>query len=204
MKRIILLVTSVVLASGVFAQENWNGNRRAAITLNPVPLIVSSLTDSFDMDLGFEYAPLSVFSLKSGVRFSNMGIWDAPVDDDARSKDRPWMVRSDLAARWYPQARFVQDWFFSGSFQYQIASADYYGLNRKNATLQALSFFTGVGRKVVFFSTQRAAFAVEFSGEVGFRITSDIPDTVGQESWVASWFQGIRGPRLGVSIGAAF
>jgi len=211
MKKIISLAVAITaLSVSAFGQEGlntWNGNRRMAATINPGPLVLMSVLNGFGIDVGFEYATSQSVSVKANSRFATVRFSDTLADSETTDELKAWLLRVGLEGRWYPQGAFVQGWFFSGNLQFQNATGSLSGLSlgemvSESATRYALSFFPGIGYKLVFKSNQRTSFALELTGDIGFMILHN--NTPGPEGWPEAWLLGTAGPRAALLLGAAF
>jgi len=217
MKKILLLMSIIVLAAPAFAQEEreeregWDGNRQMAVAIRISPLLVGSLLGGFGVDAGFEFAPLPNTSVRANVRyigFSPLAFDFVSYEDSVSGRARVSMLRFNLDWRWYPGRNYVKGWFLSSGLQFQrlAASASLIVGDEELAEgvgFNTLSTFAGLGHKIVFRSSQRAAFIMEPKLDIGWRIASNIPDAVFSIPFTG-WIMGTNGLRFSLLFGAAF
>jgi len=221
MKKTFLLMVVVALAVPAFALEEdggWDGNRRMAATVNFNPLLMGAVLGGFGLEAGFEYAPVPFASARVNVRFVGFDPLRLVDGDTGGVRTMVSLLRLNMDGRWYPGGDYVRGWFFSGGLQYQrIAASASFTID--GATVGAgvgfgtVSFFTGVGHKLVFRSQQRTAFAIEAAMDLGWRITCDLRRFLRRElggeldamsGQLVGWLLGTNGPRFHLLFGAAF
>jgi len=205
----------VLLAAPAFAQEErerWDGNRQMAVAMRVSPLLIGSLLGGFGIDAGFEFAPLQAASVRANVRYVGFSpfIFDfVYYEEDAGSaRARLSMLRFNLEGRWYPGRNYVQGWFLSGALQFQrlMASGSIFVDDTELSEgigMNTWSAFAGLGYKIVFRSSQRAAFIMEPAIDVGWRLASEIPHEVLSIPFTG-WMMGTNGLRFSLLLGAAF
>ena len=216
MKKMLLLVLVIMFAVPALAQEEregWEGNRRMAVGMRLSPLITGSLLGGFGVDAGFEFAPLQSFSVRANARYVGFRPFifdfvDYADEDSGSATARLSMLRFNLEGRWYPGGNHVEGWFLSGALQFQrLAASGSIFVDETELSdgigLNTLSAFAGLGYKIVFRSSQRAAFFIEPLIDVGWRITSEIPRDVLSVPFVG-WMMGTNGLRFSLILGAAF
>jgi len=212
-----LLISVIMLAAPVFAQEEregWDDNRRMALGMRISPLLMGSLLGGFGIDTGFEFAPVSIASVRANVRFlgfspANFGFVSYDEENGTGSVNaRLSLLRLNLEGRWYPGGNYVQGWFLGGALQFQriAASASLFVDDAElsgGIGMNTWSAFVGIGHKIVFRSSQRAAFMIEPILDLGWRLASDIPGDVLAIPFTG-WMMGTNGLRFSVLFGAAF
>ena len=211
MKKLFLLIVAItIFAVPVFAEENWNGNRQMAVTVSVRAVLIDNV--GFDVNLGFEYAPIPNASVTAGFGYTfttgqsyrnNAG--GIKILEQSISHIR-------LGGRWYPQESYISGYFLGGSLQFinnSIAGSDWDEERGKISTGGwreiFFSFFADTGYKVIVDSDKRATFAIEptLSFGVPFAVLgSDLYDY-----WENIWFgweDGASGLFLRLPIGIAF
>ena len=215
MKKILLLAAAFALAAPAFAQEgahereHWHDSRQMAITLNLTPLLIGALVDGFGMEAGFEFAPARFAAAKINVQYIGFGLRRLGVmyDDDSYGNGVVSMLRVNLDGRWYPQGNFVRGWFVNGGLQFHRIAApaslfDEDGTWGGNRGLNTFSVLAGVGYKLVFRSSQRAAFVLEPGLDFIWQVASQMPRVPGD--FLLGAILGTRGVRFNMLLGAAF
>jgi hypothetical protein len=113
MKKIIFLLMVVFLTVPAFAEEEWDGNRQMAITMNPVPLIGGLILGGFGINVGFEFAPIPTASVKANIYYVGFDPVKF-VDGNTQGKSNASLFRANLEGRWYPSGNYVSGWFLNG------------------------------------------------------------------------------------------
>ena len=215
MKKIFLLMAIIVsLVAPAFAEgerERWDGNRQMAVGVRISPFLVGSLLGGFGLDAGFEFAPLRAASVRANVRYIGFTpfIFEfVDYEDSGSASARLSMLRFNLEGRWYPGRNYLQGWFLSGALQFQrLAASGSIFVNDEELAggigMNTLSAFAGLGYKIVFRSSQRAAFMMEPILDLGWRIASDIPREILSIPFTG-WMMGTNGLRFSLLFGAAF
>jgi hypothetical protein len=214
MKKVILFLGIVLLASSVFAQEKWEYNRRNAVTLNPGAFIIGTTVEGFGIGIAYERAFAQQFTVKTNGYFLGYEAGKGHNSTESRVDGFTATGMLALEARWYPLARFLEGIFASGGFQYHllagtVAFYDYHeGRDREfRGAASTVSFFTGLGYKVVF-GKKRFGLALEPTIDYIWPFYSNVPrpfrDDGIDHSTLSMSGMGIKGVRLGLQIGVAF
>ena len=202
MKKVVLFLVIIAMAAPVFAQDmgtvNWDGNRRMAVMINPLPLFIVPMIGGFGIGAGFEYAPSPFFSIKPFVNILNLNqrnFWDEEDNDSL------FMLRFSTEARWYPLGNFVHGLFTNLGLQYHLLNQNLTDVDI--GTFHTLGIFWGVGYKFVW-GRSRAAFVVEPTIEHSWVLTTSIPEIDPLVDHAIGWLLGIRWFRVGLKVGVAF
>ena len=190
MKKLLLLPAIIVFVVPAFAQEEnerWDGNRRMAVTINLGPLFLGAITGGFGISAGFEYAPIEFASARLNVHYIGFNYPDSSGSDS--------IFRLNLDGRWYPQGNAVRNWFLNGGLQFQRLSESF--MDSEAETTNALSFVAGVGYKVVFRSSQRAAFVMEPALGFVWLIASNATRSPYLDDALFNFISGVHGVRRG-------
>jgi hypothetical protein len=214
MKKVIFLLGIVFLSNSVFAQETWEYNRRNAITLNPGAFIIGTTVEGFGIGLAYERAFTQQFTTKVNGYFFGYEAGTGYNSTESRVDGFTATVMAALEGRWYPLSRYLEGVFVNGGLQYHllagtVAFYDYYeGRDRiYRGTSSTVSFFTGLGYKVVF-GKNRFGLTLEPTVDYIWPFFSNIPfdfrDEAMDHSSLRMAGMGIKGVRLGLQIGVAF
>ena len=210
------MIIAILAAAGLSAQTAWEGNRRMAVMINPIPLVLGTAIGGFGLEAGFEYAPAPQFSVKTGVYYMGYfyNLYDYTTANGGNSSTGMYTMRVSLEGRWYPNEDSVHGLFLNGGFQYHrlggsysITVYDYGGQETSTGQSQGYNtycIYLGVGYKAIF-GKNRAGFAMEPTLDFVGPLYSEIPfggDLASNN--LAGWVLGIKMFRLGIAFGAAF
>jgi len=192
-----LAVMVTAVAAPLFAQDSvepeiWTAQtpRRAAVTLNAVPMILGSAMGGFGIGTSFEYAFSSNASIRGGIYYVGFNLTDYAGD---------WfsLGRFNLDMRWYPSHRWVRGFFLSGG-------AQLHRITGGTESFNSVGVVTGLGHKVTFGGQNRTVFFIEPSVDIVWSIYSELlPDNPFAAGFLGA-FLGIRGPRFNLALGLAF
>ena len=182
-----------------------------AVTMNPFPLIITPLDShhsGLGIGFGLEYAFLDSFSARFAVSYASLDLDQAKLlnleDDEAQAS----IVNISLEGRWYPQQRFVEGWFFSAGFSFQLASPEAIPImegahvDLGEEWVHTLSVFPGLGYKWIFRSFSRVGLSVEAMTDLGFTVLSNAPRAYLELP--SSWQMGMTGTRVGIVFGVSW
>ena len=219
MKKAFLLLMAVAAVSA-FAQEDWDANRRKAITFNPNPFIMGSMYGGFGVGGGFEYAFIPQISGKSQLYFV---IFDpSRISSDIIGDQYISSLRFTLEGRWYPMEKSVHGLFANGGLQFQQLFGKFSLYERDwvsdidpdkpgHEVLKPTSelnnnstfgIYAGLGYKFIF-GKSRSGLIIEptldyiWSANFGSFLAKLNNDSL-------YWQLGIQGVRFAVHIGASF
>ena len=193
-----LAVMVTAVAAPLFAQditepEIWTAQtpRRAAITLNTVPMVIGSLLGGFGIGTSFEYAFSSNASIRGGIYYVGFNI--GVSGNDYRFS----LGRFNLDMRWYPSHRYVRGFFLSGGAQFHRIAGGAESFN-------SVGVVTGLGHKAAFGGQNRTLFFIEPSVDIVWSVYSQLlPDDPLAAGFLGTLL-GIRGPRFNLAFGLAF
>jgi hypothetical protein len=214
MKKILFFFGMVFLVSSVFAQENWEYNRRNAVAFNPGALIVGATVEGYGIGLSYEHSFTTMFSVKANGYFLGHEAGKGHNSTESRINGFTSTGIFALEGRFYPLSHYLEGLFFGGGFQYHVITGtvafyDYYaGIDRQfHNTYSTVSFFTGLGYKVVF-GKKRIGVSLEPTIDYIWSFYSNIPyeyrDDIINHSAFSLTAMGIKGIRFGFQIGVAF
>ncbi|MDR2702342.1 MAG: hypothetical protein LBB72_07920 [Spirochaetaceae bacterium] len=210
MKKILVFLAVFIIAAPVFAQAEWDGEQKMAVTFNPFPFIGGLLLRGVGIDAGLEYAPVSMASVKTSFYFFK---FDPTKWFDTSSDSSNYdihFLRFSLEGRWYPSQEYVKGFFLNGGlFFHQFgvsASMNYSGADFSGSdSLNTFGLYIGAGNKMVY-GSGRVAFVMEPTLDFAWPLYSDIPfdkmDII--SSNFVGWCLGVKLLRFGFRLGVAF
>lgn len=189
-------------------QDAFDGNRRMAVTVNPFPILYAPVYDGYGVDLAYEYAILPAASIRFAFSYASIDLdpGNLTLDNDEATAI---LLNAGVTGRWYWQEKYVEGWFVSGGFQFQLGNPNSNALFEDPLDLDddewiyAFSAYPGVGFKWIFPSKYRVAFSVEAMASIGFLITSTMSRSQ-QMDLPATWLLGTTGPRTSLYLGISF
>lgn len=215
MKKLFLLIVAItIFAVPVFAEENWNGNRQMAVTVSVRAVLIDNV--GFDVNLGFEYAPIPNASVTAGFgyTFTTGQSYRNNAGGIKILEQSKYHIR--LGGRWYPQESYISGYFLGGSLQFMNNSIAVSKLDKKGDRIRAggwreifFSIFADTGYKAIVGSDKRAAFAIEPTLSFGVPLAAlgsvhyDLRDDYWENIW-SGREDGSSGLFLRLPIGIAF
>lgn len=209
MKKICVFLTALVIITPVFAQE-WDANRKMALTINPFPIISGLLLRGIGIEGGFEYAPVSMVSIKADVYYFNVdpSNWNYTSSDSGSVNI--YFFRASLEGRWYPLEEYVKGFFLNGGLffhQFGVSAVMSYSdvIFRTGDQFDTIGVYAGIGTKKTY-GNGRVAFVFEPTLDFAWPLYSDIPFNKMDiySSNYAGWYLGVKLFRAGIKFGIAF
>jgi hypothetical protein len=217
MKKVFVLLAVFMIVSPVFAQrsamEGLDGlgessvDRQFAVLLNPLPLVIGLVAGGFGFEMGVEYAPVEMASVKASVYYFGFDPTKFfAAEQTSGAKADLSLFRVSLEGRWYPAEQYVKGFFLNTGFYYHQVSADvkYEGANF-GAGLGTWGIYIGLGTKKIS-GNGRVAFSFEPTVDLTWPLSSEIPfDQMGTFAGnFVGWALGVKLIRFGWRMGVAF
>jgi len=135
-KKIFIILLLAIVIMPVFAtehaEEESQGNRRFAVTLDLVPLGTGLIFGGHGLGVGLEYSVLKNFSVKTYFSYTHIDFARIPSFDKDTAysgKGGPgypekgtdtavtW-TKFCMEARWYPRENYIEGFFINGGYQF--------------------------------------------------------------------------------------
>jgi hypothetical protein len=215
MKKIFVLLAVFMIVSPIFAQRSAmeglddlgesSGDKQFAVLLNPLPLVFGIIAGGFGFEMGVEYAPVQMASVKGSIYYIGFDPtkW---FNVDTSGNANFSILRVSLEGRWYPAEQYVKGFFLNGGFYYhQVNAALKWEGGNFGTGLSTWGFYLGLGSKRVT-GNGRVSFSFEPTIDLTWPLSSEIPfDELDVfSSNLLGWALGVKLIRFGWRMGVAF